>query len=69
MRLLILLVLWCLLWVFAWPLALLVLIASPIVLLLAIPFGIIGLVLAAMLALAEALFMAPARILGYRSRC
>ncbi len=69
MRVLTLLVLWSLLWIFAWPLALLVLVAMPIVLLVAIPFGIIGLVLSAIWALAEALLMAPARMLGYRSRC
>ncbi len=69
MRLLILLVLWCLLWVFAWPLALVVLVAMPIVLLLAIPFGILGMALAGMLVLLQAIFMAPARIVGYRSRC
>ena len=68
MRILILLVLWCLLWVFAWPIALVVLVAMPLVLLIAIPFGILGMALAGMFALLQALFMAPARMVGYRPR-
>ena len=68
MRFLILLVLWCLLWVFAWPLALLLLIVTPLVLLVAIPLGVMGMALGGVFALLHALFMAPARIIGYRPR-
>jgi hypothetical protein len=66
--LLFLLVLCCFFSVFAWPVALVLLVLSPLILLVAIPFGILGLVLRAMFALLEALLMAPARIMGYRPR-
>jgi hypothetical protein len=43
--------------VVAWPLALVALVVAPLVLLIAIPFGIIGVVFSALLALIEAFFM------------
>jgi len=60
------LVLMVLLLVFAWPLALLVLVLWPVVWLLSIPFRILGSVLEAMLALVRALLFLPARMFGYR---
>ena len=60
------LVLMVLLLMFAWPLALLVLVLWPVVWLLSIPFRILGRVLEAMLALVRALLFLPARLFGYR---
>lgn len=64
MKTLLLLTCWCILFVLAWPLALLVLVLAPIVWLVSIPFRIVGVVFEAMIALVRSLFMLPARILG-----
>jgi hypothetical protein len=69
MRLLLVIVLFCILWSVAWPLALVVLVASPLLLLIAIPLGLFGILISAVFALVEAVLMMPARLLGYRSRC
>jgi hypothetical protein len=66
MKLLLTLLLWTLLLVLCWPLALLVLIAWPFLWLLSIPFRIVGTVLGALLAFVKALLFLPARLLGYR---
>lgn len=66
MKTLLTLVLWSLLLVLCWPLALLVLIAWPLLSLLSIPFRIVGTLMAALLALVQALLFLPARVLGYR---
>ena len=55
--------LWCILLVFCWPLALLALIAYPFVWLLSLPFRIIGITLTGVFALLSAIFMLPARVL------
>ena len=60
------LLLWCVLLVLCWPLALLVLVAWPVVWLLALPFRLAGAVVAAALALIRALLFLPARLLGGR---
>jgi hypothetical protein len=59
-------VLWCLLLVFCWPLALLALVLWPIFWLLSIPFRLIGVTFEAVFALLRALLFLPARVLGYR---
>lgn len=56
--------LWLILLVFCWPLALLALFLYPIVWLLLIPFRLIGISVKAILELFKALIMFPARILG-----
>jgi hypothetical protein len=66
MKLLITLLLWCLLLVLCWPLALFVLLAFPFLWLLSIPFRVASVALAALLALAAALLFLPARLAGYR---
>ena len=66
MKFLILLVAWFLLLAVAWPLALLVILLAPIVWLVALPFRLVGLVVEALFALLRALFLLPARILGFR---
>lgn len=59
-------VLWCLLLVFCWPLALLALVLWPIVWLLSIPFRLIGITFEGVFALLKALLLLPARVLGHR---
>lgn len=56
--------LWCILLVLCWPLALLALIAYPIIWLLLIPFRILGIAVGGVLALFTALILLPARVLG-----
>lgn len=63
MKVLVLLVGWCILLALAWPLALLVLVLAPFVWLLSIPFRIVGAVFEGMIALLRSLLMLPARIL------
>ena len=55
--------LWCLLLVVCWPVALLALIAYPFVWLLLLPFRLVGLTVHAALALVAGLIMLPARLL------
>jgi hypothetical protein len=64
MKLLILLVVWCILLVLSWPLALLVLALAPLVWLLALPFRFALLCFEAVFALARALLFLPIRLLG-----
>lgn len=60
------LVLWCLLWVLCWPLALLVLILFPLVWLIALPFRLAGAVATGCIALLKAILLLPARLLGHK---
>lgn len=66
MKLLAMLVLWAILLVLAWPLALVMLVAWPFLWLLCIPFRIVGAFVDAMLALLRQVLFLPARMLGYR---
>jgi hypothetical protein len=66
MKVILIFLLWCLLFVLAWPVALLALIVLPIVWLLSIPLRIFATVLSAMIALLKAILMLPARALGHR---
>lgn len=56
--------LWCLLFVICWPLALLALIAYPFVWLILLPFRILGVAIHGALALVRAVVMLPARLLA-----
>lgn len=56
--------LWLILLVFCWPLALLALILFPIVWLLLIPFRLLGIAVEGVLGLFKAVIMLPARVLG-----
>jgi hypothetical protein len=58
------LLLWLLLLVICWPLALLALVLWPIVWLLSIPFRILGIAMEGVFGLLRGLIMLPARILG-----
>ena len=55
--------LWCILFVLCWPLALFALIAYPIVWLLTLPLRILGIAVGGVLAVLSALFFLPARLL------
>jgi hypothetical protein len=55
--------LWCILFILCWPLALLALIAYPFVWLLSIPFRIIGITLTGVFALLSAILFLPVRLL------
>ncbi|HTZ89363.1 MAG TPA: hypothetical protein VMA71_03430 [Alloacidobacterium sp.] len=55
--------LWCILFIFCWPLALLALIAYPFVWLLLLPFRIVGIAVHGALELVAALIFLPARLL------
>jgi hypothetical protein len=60
------LLLWLILFVFCWPLALLVLVLWPIVWLLCIPFRLLGIAVEGVFELLRAILFLPARILGGR---
>ena len=58
--------LWCILLVVCWPLALLALILYPIVWILLLPFRIVGIAVGGVLGLVRGIVMLPARVLGGR---
>jgi hypothetical protein len=60
------LLLWLILFILCWPLALLVLILWPLVWLIAIPFRLIGISVEAVFELLRAILFLPARLLGGR---
>ena len=66
MKLLLLLVCWCILFLLSWPLAVLALLLFPLVWLLALPFRLVGITVGAVFALIRALLFLPARLLGFR---
>jgi hypothetical protein len=66
MKLLLTLLVWIVLVVLCWPLALLALVLWPFLWLLSIPFRIVAIVVNAFLAFFKALLFLPARILGHR---
>jgi hypothetical protein len=55
--------LWCILFVMCWPLALLALIAYPFVWLMLLPFRIVGIAVGGALELVGAIIFLPARLL------
>jgi hypothetical protein len=59
---------WSILFVLAWPLALLVLIIWPLVWLISLPFRLIGIAFEGVFAFLRGLIFLPARLLGERPR-
>jgi hypothetical protein len=59
--------LWLLLFVVSWPLALLALVLYPLVWLLLLPFRLVGIAVGGVFAFLRALFLLPARLLGGRA--
>lgn len=66
MKALILFVAWCILFVLAWPVALLALFLMPLVWLITLPLRLLGITFEALFALIRALLFLPARVLGWR---
>jgi len=62
------LLLWLILLVLCWPLALLALVLYPIVWLLLLPFRIVGIAVEGVFGLLRAVILLPARLLGGPSR-
>ncbi|MCF8204571.1 MAG: hypothetical protein K9J82_05800 [Methylotenera sp.] len=58
--------LWCLLFVICWPLALLALVLWPLVWLITLPLRLLGIAVDGAFALLRAVVMLPARLLGGR---
>jgi len=58
--------LWCVLLVICWPLALLALLLYPLVWLLLLPFRIVGIAVGGVLELVKAIIFLPARVLRGR---
>lgn len=63
MKFLISLLLWCILLVLCWPLALMLIILYPIIWLLALPFRLLGIAVSGIFGLIEAIIMLPFRVL------
>ncbi len=55
--------LWCILLVLCWPLAILALVLYPFVWLLSIPFRLVGITVSGVFALLSAIFYLPVRLL------
>ena len=68
MKILLVAVAWCLLFVLCWPLAVLTIVLWPLLWLLSLPFRLLAIVFEALLALFKAALFLPARLLGYRDR-
>jgi len=62
------LLLWLILLILCWPVALLALLLWPLVWLISLPFRLIGISVEAVFALLRSLLFLPARLLGYRER-
>jgi hypothetical protein len=60
--------LWCILLVMCWPLALLALVLYPMVWLVLLPFRIVGIAVGGVLELVKAIIFLPARLLRGRVR-
>ena len=56
--------LWCVLLILCWPLALLALVLYPIIWILLLPFRIVGIAVEGVLGLLRGIFMLPARVLS-----
>ena len=59
--------LWCLLFIICWQLALLALVLWPVVWLVSLPFRLVGITFSAIFAFLRALLFLPARVLGGRA--
>jgi hypothetical protein len=59
-------VLWCILFVICWPLALLALVLYPLIWLLLLPFRILGIAVGGVLELLKAIMFLPGRLLSGR---
>lgn len=60
--------LWCILLMISWPMALLALVLYPLVWILLLPFRMVGIAVEGVLELVRAVITLPLRVLGGRSR-
>ena len=60
-------ILWLLLFVLSWPLALLALVLYPMIWLVLLPFRLVGIAVGGVFALLRAVLYLPARLLGSRA--
>ena len=60
--------LWCVLLIFCWPVALLALVLYPIVWVLLLPFRIVGIAVEGVFGLLRAIFLFPVRLLASPGR-
>ena len=60
--------LWCLLFVLCWPVALLALVLYPVIWLLLLPFRLVGVAVDGVFELLKAILFLPARLLGGGAR-
>jgi hypothetical protein len=67
MKVIILFIGWCVLFVLSWPIALLALVLVPLVWLLSLPFRLLGIAVGGVFALLRAIVYLPARLLGHRA--
>ena len=61
-------ILWCILLVLCWPLALIALVLYPFVWLLLLPFRLVGIAVGGVIELLKAIIFLPARVLAGRRR-
>lgn len=57
--------LWCLLFVLCWPVALLALVLYPLVWLLTLPFRLVGIAVDGVFSMLKAVLLFPARVLSF----
>ncbi|MEW6157684.1 MAG: hypothetical protein AB1813_09640 [Verrucomicrobiota bacterium] len=69
MKVLLIFLIWCVLFVLSWPIAVLALILFPIVWLLCLPLRLLGIAVQGVFALIKSVVLLPARILGWRPKC
>ncbi|HMK87168.1 MAG TPA: hypothetical protein VK437_14500 [Steroidobacteraceae bacterium] len=65
MKILLLIVAWCLLLALCWPLALAIIVLWPLLWLLSLPLRLVAIAVEAAFALVAAILLLPARLLGY----
>jgi hypothetical protein len=68
MKALILFIVWCILLVLCWPVAVLALVLLPVVWLVSLPLRLVGITFGAVFAFLRALLFLPARIFGWKPR-
>lgn len=68
MKTLLVLLLWCFLFIVSWPLAILALVLLPLIWLVLLPFRLAFVVVEALLALFRAILFLPARIFGHKCK-
>ena len=61
-------IVWLILLVLCWPLAIIALLLWPLIWLVLLPFRLIGITFEALFALLRAILLLPAKVLGYRPK-